>query len=161
MSAEKPRAPTLYFIIALKLAKGLLLLIIALGVYRLAGKDLGDEFDAFLRFINLDPEKKFFSHIGEWLDTITPSNVRLVATGTGLYSLFSFVEGIGLIFRVGWAGWMAIGESAFFIPIEIYELSHRFNNVVLAILVINVVIVWYLLKFKDRLFTHHHPKPTA
>lgn len=161
MSAEKPRAPTLYFIIALKLAKGLLLLIIALGVYRLAGKDLGDEFDAFLRFINLDPEKKFFSHIGEWLDTITPSNVRLVATGTGLYSLFSFVEGIGLIFRVGWAGWMAIGESAFFIPIEIYELSHRFNNVVLAILVINAVIVWYLLKFKDRLFTHHHPKPTG
>jgi len=37
---------------------------------------------------------------------------------TLVYSLFSLVEGIGLI-SVSWAGWLAIGESAFFIPIEI------------------------------------------
>jgi uncharacterized membrane protein (DUF2068 family) len=65
------------------------------------------------------------------------------------------VEGIGLMYRVGWAGWLAIGESAFFIPIEIYELAHHFTKLVLLILIINIGIVWYLLKNRARLFHHH------
>ncbi len=35
-----------------------------------------------------------------------------------IYSLFAAVEGVGLIFRFPWAGWLSIGESAFFIPIK-------------------------------------------
>ena len=155
MPDRKPRAPTLYFIIAVKLGKGLLLLLVALGVYTLAGKDLQEQFDSFLRLISLDPEKKFFSTIDIWLDSVKPSSVRWLATGTLLYSLFSLVEGIGLIFRVGWAGWMAIGESAFFIPIEVYELMHRFTISVLIILLLNVTIVWYIYRNRGRLFAHH------
>jgi uncharacterized membrane protein (DUF2068 family) len=41
--------------------------------------------------------------------------------------LFSIIEGGGLMFRASWAGYLAIGESAFFVPIEIYELMHRFS----------------------------------
>jgi uncharacterized membrane protein (DUF2068 family) len=84
--------------------------------------------------------------------------VRWWATGTLLYSLFSLVEGIGLMFRAPWAGWLAIGESAFFIPIEVRELVHRphFSWVVFSVLVINVIIVWYLLQNRKRLFHHHH-----
>ena len=152
--ARTARAPTLYAIIALKLGKGLLLLLIALGVYTLAGKDLQEEFDHFLRWVKLDPENVFFSRVGQWLDTFSLANVRWVATGTLLYSLFSLVEGFGLILRVSWAGWMAIGESAFFIPIEIYELTKKFSSVLFAILVINIVIVWYLVKNRQRLFHH-------
>src|SRR5689334_24632053 len=107
-SEVKKRAPTLYFIIAIKLIKGLLTLLLAFGVYKLAGKDLSDVFDHLLRFIHLDPENRFLSDIGDQLDKVTPANVRWVATGTFLYSLFSLVEGVGLIFRVPWAGWMAI-----------------------------------------------------
>ena len=86
--APKGRAPTLYFIITIKLIKGGLALLLAFGVYKLAGRDLQDLFDRFLRFIHLDPENRFLSDIGDKLDSITPSNVRLVATGTFLYSLF-------------------------------------------------------------------------
>jgi uncharacterized membrane protein (DUF2068 family) len=155
MADAQKRAPTLYFIIAIKLLKGLFLLLVALGVYSLAGKDLQEQFDQFLRLVNLDPEKKFFSDVGIWLDTITAANVKWVATGTLLYSIFSLVEGFGLIFRVPWAGWMAIGESAFFIPIEIYELLHHFSVTVLVILFLNILIVWYIYRNKERLFRHH------
>ena len=72
-----------------------------------------------------------------------------------VYSLFSLVEGIGLIFRVSWAGWMAIGESAFFIPIEIFDLIHRFPLTVFIILVLNIFIVVYLYGNHQRLFSHH------
>ena len=38
------------------------------------------------------------------------------------------VGGMGLAFRAQWAVWLAIGESAFFIPIEIFELVRRIPN---------------------------------
>jgi uncharacterized membrane protein (DUF2068 family) len=62
---------------------------------------------------------------------------------------------VGLIFRASWAGWLAIGDSAFFIPIECYELEHHFSWVVLVILGLNILIVWYLLRNRERLFKHH------
>jgi uncharacterized membrane protein (DUF2068 family) len=162
VSSAKKRAPTLYFIIAIKLIKGVALLLLAMGVFTLANKNLPDLFDQFLRWVHLDPENRFFSGIGEWLDQITPQNVRVVASGTFLCGLFLLVEGLGLAWRARWAIWVAIGESAFFIPIEIFELlprpkvvHHHFAGL-LIVLVINVSIVWYLYKNRERLFRHHH-----
>ena len=152
----KKRAPTLYVIIAIKLAKGLLLLLLAAGVYSLHDNNLPDEFRQSLQFFHLDPEKKFFTELANKLSQITPANMVWVARGTVLYSLFSLVEGIGLIFRVSWAGWLAIGESAFFIPIEVYEMLRRFHVSLLVILGLNVMIVWYLFQNRRRLFRHHH-----
>ena len=157
--APKKRAPTLYFIIVIKLVKGVLALLLAFGVYRLRNQDIGDVFDHAVKFIHLDPENKFLSDIGDQLDQITPANIRLVATGTFLYSLFALVEGIGLMFRVPWAGWLTIGESAFFIPIEVYELERHsiregFSWRVAIILALNVLIVWYLYQNRARLFRH-------
>jgi uncharacterized membrane protein (DUF2068 family) len=95
-----------------------------------------------------------------------------VASGTFLCGLFLIVLGLGLAFRAKWAIWLAIGESAFFIPIEIFELvrHRRFDaaglprpelfphpKIGLAIvLALNVVIVWYLYTNRKRLFRHHH-----
>jgi uncharacterized membrane protein (DUF2068 family) len=159
MSEVKQRAPTLYLIIAIKLLKGSFLLLVAFGVYKLAGKDLGDQFESLLHFLKFDPERKFFAEIGKWLDTVTATNVRWVATGALLYSLFSLIEAGGLMLRVSWAGWMAIGESAFFIPIEVYELLKHFTATVFIILILNIVIVVYLFQNRGRLFRHHAPPP--
>jgi len=158
---EKKRAPTLYFIIVVKLIKGVLSLLLAFGVYKLAGADLSDYFDRLVHWVHLDPENRFLSDLGDRIDRITPANVRLWATGTFLYSLFALVEGIGLIFRMPWAGWLAIGESAFFIPIEIFELvrrpgvEHHRSIVLSVVLILNVIIVWYLYANRKRLFRHH------
>ena len=82
-------------------------------------------FNQFLGWVHLDPERRFFAAIGDWLDTVTPTNMRVFASGTMLYGLFLLVGGTGLAFRAKWAIWLAIGESAFFIPIEIFELVRR------------------------------------
>jgi uncharacterized membrane protein (DUF2068 family) len=171
------RAPTLYFIAIGKLAKGVLLLLLAAGIFSMAGKDLQDNFDRFIAWIHLDPENRFFGNIGDWLSTITPNSVRATALATLLYGLFLLVGGTGLAIRAKWAIWLTIGESAFFIPIEVLELSRRRPRPVspddslplppvhhlfphpkigLAIvLTLNILIVWYLLKNRERLFRHH------
>jgi uncharacterized membrane protein (DUF2068 family) len=153
-ASGRNRAPTLYAIIGIKLLKGLALLLFGLGVYRLAGQHLDERFLEFIKWIKFDPETQFFAELEEKLKHITPTNVRGVAVGTMLYSIFSFVEGVGLISRVRWIGWVVIGESMFFIPIEAYDLMRGFSFVVFVILLINIWIVWYLLKNKERLFKH-------
>ncbi|MEI9863809.1 MAG: DUF2127 domain-containing protein [Limisphaerales bacterium] len=150
------RAPTLYFIIIAKLIKGTLAVGLALFIFKLAGKDLTEAFDRIIHWFHLDPESRFFSEVGNKLDKITPANVRWAGVVTVIYSLFSLVEGIGLIFRASWAGWLAIAESAFFIPIEVRELILRPHGFVLGVLAFNVLIVWYLFTNRNRLFRHHH-----
>jgi uncharacterized membrane protein (DUF2068 family) len=167
--AKAPKAPTLYFIVAIKVIKGILLLLVAVGVYALADKDLPDLFDRFLRFVHLDPEGRFFAALGDQLSTITPANVKKAALVPFLYGLFLLVGGTGLALRAKWAIWLAIGESAFFIPIEIFELIRKHipnpeghqpmfahPKIGLSIvLAINVLIVWYLYRNRFRLFRHH------
>jgi uncharacterized membrane protein (DUF2068 family) len=170
--AAKNRAPTLYFIAICKLAKGVGLLLIAAGIYSLAGKDLQDDFDKFLEWVRVDPEHSFFHNIGESLAYATPGGVRDTALALFIYGLFLIVGGTGLALRAKWAIWLTIGESGFFIPIEIFELTrpsrfrapgepvppHLFAHPkigLLIVLTLNIFIVWYLLKNRKRLFKHH------
>ena len=155
MPPVKTRAPTLYAIIAVKLMKGALFLSMALLAYTLADNNLPAEYRSLLHHLGLNPERRFFSDLAVKVGSLTAVNVLWVAAGTAVYSAFSLVEGVGLMLRVSWAGWMAIGESAFFVPIEVLDLSHRFSKTVLGILLINIVIVWYLFANRQRLFTRH------
>jgi len=152
--APLPRAPTLYAIVAFKLLKGALLLVAAGVFFSLVDVNLQEQFTRMLQEANLDPEGKLFGDIGRWLQTVTPANIKIFATGTILYSAFSLVEGTGLWLRASWAGWMAIGESSFFVPIEIYELIERYSTTLAVILLLNIAIVWYLYANRHRLFRH-------
>jgi len=152
----KKRAPTLYAIIIIKLLKGLLFVALAVVAYTLSDNDLPAEFRGLLHHLRLNPERKFFADLAVRIGKLTEAKVLWAAAGTLCYSLFSLVEGVGLIFRVSWAGWLAIGESTFFIPIEIHELVKNPGLPVFIVLAVNVLIVWYLLENRHRLFRHHH-----
>lgn len=172
--AKKDHAPTLYFIAICKLAKGAALLLLAAGIYSLAGRDLQDDFDKFIEWVHLDPEHHFFHNISDYLATVTPGNVRATALAFSLYGCFLMAGGAGLAARAKWAIWLTIGESAFFIPIEVFELtsrrpprvdvpdepqphSHLFQHPrigLLIVLILNILIVCYLYKNRQRLFRH-------
>ena len=155
-SEVKKRAPTLYAIIGIKLLKGLLFVILALVLYTLSDNDLPVEYRNFLHWLRLNPERRFFHALALQIAKLTETRMIWAGAGSLLYSLFSLVEGIGLMFRVRWAGWLAIGESAFFIPIEVYELVQSFSIYVFVILALNIFIVWYLFQNRHWLFRHHY-----
>lgn len=155
------RAPTLYAIVAYKLAKGLIFASLALALYTLSDNNLPvdyqntlEKLNHYLRFFN--PEKRFWIELAAKIDTVTEPMMVHAAIGTFIYSLFSLVEGTGLMLRIRWIGWMTIGETAFFIPIEVFEMLHRFSWLVLLITIGNILILWYLLQNRERLFHHHH-----
>jgi uncharacterized membrane protein (DUF2068 family) len=166
----KKRAITLYGIIVFKLIKGLLCVALAVVIYHEAKKDMSQDFQNFLQSpfaktvlgeLRIHPENKFFTSLAESIGKLTEANVHRAAWGTVLLSLFPLVEGIGLLFRAPWAGWLAIGESAFFLPIEFYELvkPDRFSWSIFVIMIFNIIIVWYLYAYREVLFHHHHRHP--
>jgi uncharacterized membrane protein (DUF2068 family) len=152
----KKRAPTLYGIIAVKFLKGLLFVVLALFAYRLSSRDMPAVYQNVLHHLRVNPERRFWTDLAVQVGSLTKAKVRWTAIGTLIYSLFSLVESVGLMFRVPWAGWLTIGESAFFIPIEIFELvhGHRVSPTVMVILPLNILIVWYLFQNRARLFKH-------
>ena len=157
-SFPKQRAPTLYVIIAIKLLKAALFVGLAFMAYALSDNDLPAEYQKWLHLLRLNPEKRFWAQVATQIGQLTEARVVWGAVGTLIYSLFSLVEGVGLLFRVRWAGWLSIGESAFFIPIEIFELVHRPTWSVAGILALNIFMVWYLFQNRERLFRHHHAR---
>ncbi len=161
-TAPKTRAPTLYAIIAIKLLKGLLFILVAAVIYAHADNNLPKEYQSLLETLRLNPERKFWADLALTVDNLTEAKMKHAAVGTLIYSMFAVVEGVGLMFRIPWAGWLSIGESAFFIPIEVFELNrqfreqHQFSWFVFVVLVLNVFMVWYLFQNRGRLFRHHH-----
>ena len=156
-SPPKKRAPTLWAIIIFKLLKGSLFVALGIMAYTLSDNNLPVEFKKVMDFLQVHPANKFFKHLAEQVGNLTEADLLWTALGTFLYSSFSLVEGVGMIFRQSWAGWLAIGESAFFVPIELYELSRpgRFSWPLFSILILNIFIVWYLFQNRHRLFKHH------
>ena len=160
----KPKpAPTLYFIIGFKLLKSTVALLLALGVSRLKDEnhdgipdDLPADFEKLVQFFHVDPEKIFVVELATRVAEITQNNLHWVLIFSVIYGLFMLLQAVGLMFRVSWIVWLVIAESAFFVPVEVFELAHRPSWVKVAILGVNVLIVWYLFANRARLIKHPH-----
>lgn len=149
------RATGLYTVIAIKLGKGLLLLALALGIYSLLGDNLAREYDELLHWLRQNPEHDFWAAVGAKIETLSPGVITSVASGTLLYAVLLFVESFGLFLRAAWAAWLAISETAFFIPIEVFELVRDFRFGIALLMAVNALMVWYLVRNRKRLFQPH------
>jgi len=157
------QAPTLYFIIGFKLLKSTVAFLLALGVSRLKDENhdgipdnLPADFDKLVQFFHVDPEKKFVVELATRVAEITQNHLHWVLIFSVVYASFMLLQAVGLLFRVSWIVWLVIGESAFFVPIEIFELVHRPSWLKFSILAVNVLIVWYLFANRFRIMKHHH-----
>lgn len=150
------RTTTLFGIAAFKLGKGLFFFLVAFSIYCLSDDNLPDAFRSLLTTLRVDPGHKIFDRAFRWLGSITESNMLWVAGGTTAYAILALVEGIGLFMRYYWAAYLAIAESAVFIPLEVAELVHRFTWSMVCLLVLNIFILVYLWRNRHRLFRHIH-----
>ena len=139
-----------------KLGKGVVFSAITIALYCLSDDNLTEEFREFVIWLRLNPETKLVASILKKLATITEANMLLVAGGTMAYAILALVEGVGLWLRFTWAAYLAIAESAIFVPYEVHQLSRRFTWGMGCLLCVNVLIVVYLWCNRHRLFRHHH-----
>ncbi len=126
-------------------AKGLLVLVVAFGIFSLVHRDVGEFAELLVRHLHLNPSGRLpevFIHAAQ---KVTDARVWLLAFLALTYSAVRFIEAYGLWHARNWAEWFALLSGAFYIPWEIYELVRRATPIHWGLLLVNIGIVLYML----------------
>jgi uncharacterized membrane protein (DUF2068 family) len=128
--------------------KGLLILAVGFGVWRIRHRDIDDVVDRIVNFFHLNPEGHLSNIFSKAAENLTAKNLLLVAIGALVYSIIRFAEAYGLWRARAWAEWFALISGTIYIPFEIHALLHHPNPIKWAILLINIGIVLYMAKLR-------------
>ena len=140
------RKKGLRLIAGFKIAKGLLLLGASAGLLALLNRDLAVLLEQAVNVLHADPQNRIVHGLIAALGVMDAATLEELGVGTLAYGALTLTEGIGLWLAMRWAAWLTIAATSVFIPVELYTLSRRFMFVKVAVLAINVVIVWYLAR---------------
>jgi uncharacterized membrane protein (DUF2068 family) len=67
-----------------------------------------------------------------------------VSAGSFFYAALLLTEGVGLWLKKRWAEYFTIITTCSLIPLELYEIANRVTITRVALLLVNLAIVWYL-----------------
>jgi uncharacterized membrane protein (DUF2068 family) len=140
----------LRLIAAFKLFKGVLLLAVGIGALQLLHRDVAEIVNRWVAELRFDPQSRFIHALLLRAGAIDDHMLRRIGAGTFFYSALLLTEGIGLWLEKCWAEYLTVILTGSFLPLEIYELTRRINVTRVTILVINVLIVAYLIRFIRR-----------
>lgn len=134
--------------------RGAIVLIIGIAVWQLqiSQETLVDQLNSALPLLkpfadqigwNLNDSGviKFMSH----LITTAPHTLTLITIALIAYGLIQLIEGTGLWFQKRWAEYLAVVATSAFIPLEIFEISHKVTFLRVGALVVNIAAVLWLL----------------
>jgi uncharacterized membrane protein (DUF2068 family) len=145
MAQSRPKSKTLLLIALFKLTKGILLLIVGVGVLKLLHRDVADTVAHWVDVLRVDPDNRYIHRLLARALLVTPAQLRAASVGTFIYSGLLLTEGIGLLLRKRWAEYFTIITTAGLIPLEIYEILHHLTAAKIVVLAVNVAIVIYLI----------------
>lgn len=80
------------------------------------------------------------------LQEMGPSKFIAIGIAALAYAAIFATEGTGLWLRKHWAEWFTVIATGSLIPVEVYEVFHKFNWLKLGALIGNIVIVVYLIR---------------
>ncbi len=112
-----------------------------------------------LGLVGPTPIRAFIAGIGEWLHfdphhsalgrllaRITPDTVLLAAMAIGVYAALRFVLFYGLWRVRAWASWLGSFAATLYLPFCLYALWRYPGWPTLAVLTLNLIIVWVLVR---------------
>src|SRR5207237_175101 len=120
------------------------------GLLRAVHTDLSAMVEHWITLLRMDPDSRYFHWLLAKIGAISPHQLRAVSAGSFFYSALLLTEGIGLWLERRWAEYLTVIATASFIPLELYELTRRLNYIRVGVLVINVAILWYLVRTLRR-----------
>ena len=129
---------------AFKLVKAMLILVLALGLVRLAHGDAAATLDQWAIQLHIDPDGEHAGRLMQKILRLDESRLRALSAGMGAYASLFLVEGVGLLLRRRWAEWFTVIATGSLVPLEMYEVVRHPRPLRVAVLVVNLAIVWYL-----------------
>ena len=145
----RPKTATnvaLVLIGAWKLVEALALFSIGVGLHHYLNRDLSGPFLHWVHVLRMDPDNKYIHKFLTRVLAVSPKQIREFSLGSFIYAGLRLIEGVGLVLRKRWAEYLVVIITAIFIPLELYELIHRFTPIRLGVLLLNIVVVLYLAR---------------
>lgn len=146
-SAAAPARPRALALIAVyKLAKAVACVMLAFASFHLVRADVAARFDGWLESIAWTTRHGLIMRLVDWLLGLGPHQYQLFGIAAVAYATLYTVQGGGLWLGKRWAEYLVVIETGLLLPLELWELHHRFSTLKLAAFVVNVAVVLYLLR---------------
>ena len=148
---RRGRTWTIHIIALFKAVKGLVLVIVSFKLLSLINRDVNAWATDFVTRHGIDLANRYVQMALAKLAGVGNTQLVEFSVIALIYSGLLFTEGIGLWLQKRWAEYLTVISTGLLIPFEIFEIYDRFTWVRIAILALNVFIVWYLsTRLKDE-----------
>jgi uncharacterized membrane protein (DUF2068 family) len=141
----RPHQTGLAAIAVFKLVKGMLLLLVGLGLLKLMHADIATLFSRLIEALHLNADSRIIHALVLKVDALQPHSVLVAALVSLGYAGMLLLEGIGLWLERSWAAYLTVISTSLLLPFELYEVIDRVSMIRVGVLVLNLVIVLYLL----------------
>ena len=128
-----------------KLFKGIMLMALGLGAFRLLNPATVHRLTDWLLHFSLTTGQRFIDKAIDLLSKLTRGHAAALGLGAILYGSLFTVEGVGLWKGKRWAEYLTVIATSTLVPFEVYELVRRLTTVRVSALVVNVAAVIYLV----------------
>jgi uncharacterized membrane protein (DUF2068 family) len=141
---EQNGAAGLRAVATFEAAKGLLVLLVGLGLFDLLHRDMEETAENLLLRLHINPDRHLARAFLEAASKLTDSRLWELAAAAVAYSAVRFTEAWGLWNRRAWAQWFALLSGALYLPWEVLKLVQRINWLHAGVVVGNVIVVLYI-----------------
>ncbi len=145
-TASSRADPWLRLVALFKLIKAALLLATAWGFARMLDPGVALQIESWIKSLRSEWLQYALSQVLERANGLGPLHLQALSVGSTLAAGILVLEGYGLWRGLRWAEYLTVAVTSLLIPVELYEvLTHR-RPTVLWVLVLNLGVVWYLLR---------------
>ena len=128
-----------------KMVKGVLLLLVGLGLLKLVHAEIATLFSLLIEALHLNADSRLIHSLVLKVDALQPNRVLLAGLVSLSYAGMLLVEGIGLWLEFAWAAYLTVVSTSLLLPFELYEVIEQVSMLRVGVLLLNLVIVLYLI----------------
>jgi uncharacterized membrane protein (DUF2068 family) len=147
----------------LEFSKGLLVVLVGLGLISLSRSALGvqDIAENLLYILHINPDLRLSQVFLRATARLDDLNIMTVALVAAAYSSMRFIEAYGLWRARVWAEWFALLSGLVYLPLEVHHLIRKPGVVSWSVLIINLAIVLYMAFLRLESRTRKFASPVA
>jgi uncharacterized membrane protein (DUF2068 family) len=101
----------------------------------------------FSEIYRLEGKERIINWLLNKLLNLNPKTLEYGSIAAGIYAILTAIEAIGLWYQKAWASILVIGLVGISIPFEILELTRNPSLLKFLILLINIAVLGYLIRF--------------
>lgn len=131
-------------------AKGVIVLILAIGLLRLGHQNLDVYIAHLMKVLHLSPVGRISTTLLRAADHTTQKGLWVIATAAMFYAAVRFTEAFGLWHDFDWAEWFALLSGAMYLPWEVLSLVQHPHPLKWIVLLANAGIVLFMLVLRVR-----------